>query len=339
MQWKAKTKLKQVRKKGLYTPYQRSLLYPDKTCKISSALKKIPPSDEYYFYDDLISCVPPRRENDPRERGCHTPKSDAGEVILDSFRSEILRNLPRLHPNKKIVIFFWGDQTNPIHVRTESNPDEHILYENAILFRPSFYASKKFEFERLFPWFESNLFDFKPVIPQEAPSVGFCGAATDTWRLARRRRGGRFHFERTEIINVFKNTTDIQTNAIIRPIYYRETIRRRHPDWRTQYLNNLQNNIFNICYRGAGNFSLRFYEVLSSGRIPIVVKSDSELPFENKIDWENTIILADTAEEAVEKTLFAWNNKDIVKMQIECKRIHREYFTEEGFLKHLHEML
>lgn len=38
--------------------------------------------------------------------------------------------------------------------------------------------------------------------------------------------------------------------------------------------------------RGGGNFSVRFYETLAMGRIPILVNTDCLLPLANTIDWK-----------------------------------------------------
>ena len=37
--------------------------------------------------------------------------------------------------------------------------------------------------------------------------------------------------------------------------------------------------------RGAGNWSFRFFETLSAGRIPVLIDTDSALPLEDRVDW------------------------------------------------------
>ena len=48
--------------------------------------------------------------------------------------------------------------------------------------------------------------------------------------------------------------------------------------------NRANKSLFTFCYRGAGNFSYRFYETLMMGRIPILVNTDCVFPFEDKVD-------------------------------------------------------
>ena len=86
------------------------------------------------------------------------------------------------------------------------------------------------------------------------------------------------------------------------------------------------NSHFNICNRGNGNFSMRFYQTLSCGRIPVLLNTDMVLPFSDEIDWESLIVLANTESELVVKLLYYWNNQDIVQMQVKCKDIYSRYF-------------
>ena len=44
-------------------------------------------------------------------------------------------------------------------------------------------------------------------------------------------------------------------------------------------MKNLRDNCFNVCMRGAGNFSYRLYETMMMGRIPIIINSDQVFPF------------------------------------------------------------
>lgn len=55
---------------------------------------------------------------------------------------------------------------------------------------------------------------------------------------------------------------------------------------RADYVDSLLSCDYTLCVRGAGNFSYRFYEVLSAGRIPIYVNTNTVLPYEEEIDWK-----------------------------------------------------
>ena len=45
--------------------------------------------------------------------------------------------------------------------------------------------------------------------------------------------------------------------------------------------------------RGGGNYSLRLYETLCLGRIPLFINTDCVLPFENNIDWKELCLWVD----------------------------------------------
>ena len=83
---------------------------------------------------------------------------------------------------------------------------------------------------------------------------------------------------------------------------------------RREYIENIDNNLFTFCYRGAGNFSYRFYDVMMMGRLPILVKTDSVYPFEDKYDLNSVGVV-------IEET-------DIIKNNIDLIKIIKEYYHE-----------
>ena len=56
------------------------------------------------------------------------------------------------------------------------------------------------------------------------------------------------------------------------------------------FIKNMEENLFNFCTRGAGNFSYRFYETLMMGRIPIFIDTECELPFEEQLKGNATVL-------------------------------------------------
>ncbi len=53
----------------------------------------------------------------------------------------------------------------------------------------------------------------------------------------------------------------------------------------TEFDDNLRSATYALCIRGSGNFSARFYEALSLGRVPLFVNTNCVLPLEDQIDW------------------------------------------------------
>ena len=50
------------------------------------------------------------------------------------------------------------------------------------------------------------------------------------------------------------------------------------------------NSEYTLCYRGAANYSLRFYESLCLGRIPLFINTDCMLPFEDRVHWKDVCL-------------------------------------------------
>ena len=111
-----------------------------------------------------------------------------------------------------------------------------------------------------------------------------------------------------------------------------------------EFNENIQNSLYGFCCRGAGNFSFRFGEVLSHGRIPVLDDSDCVLPFEHKINWnEHALIVSQNDVNNIENILLEFHesksSSQIMKMQEENRRLWKEYFTPLGFVEHLGEFV
>ena len=57
-----------------------------------------------------------------------------------------------------------------------------------------------------------------------------------------------------------------------------------------EYYDNIVDSDYVLCVRGAGNFSVRLYETLMCGRIPVFIDTDCLLPFDDEIEWNNHIV-------------------------------------------------
>jgi hypothetical protein len=247
-------------------------------------------------------------------------------------------------PDKKGIALVLTDQNEQPsqYVRPIAKRREMENYKNLIVFRSGHYRSKLWKNERVLPFLwlghERHQLDREQVqkiknIPtitnSRIPTVGFCGATS----------GRYWNKERLYIVEELSKNKNIEVNAIKRLSYFNQRQQQTRPLWKNEFIDNLEKNLFNICNRGCGNFSMRFYETLCAGRIPILVDSNIELPFKNDIDWNETIILAKSKEELSRKVVRVFDNKDVIKMQKNCKKIWNEYFTEESFIKNMHKML
>ena len=57
-----------------------------------------------------------------------------------------------------------------------------------------------------------------------------------------------------------------------------------------EFYENMVSSDYIVCVRGGGNFSVRLYETLAMGRIPIFINTDCLLPLNKSIDWKKHVV-------------------------------------------------
>lgn len=214
--------------------------------------------------------------------------------------------------NKKVLIFHIDDS------------DENIDVDNSYVFRTSFYRSKQKDYERAFPCFKDDVFK-ESIIKNPKLSIGFCGQIITNLRK--------------ETISNLQNSV-IKTDFIIRNTAW-PGIERGKTKERVikEFYENMDNNIFNLCIRGGGNFSYRLYETLMMGRIPILIDSDIVLPFDNVVKWNNHTVFAENNKYLVGKIKNFYETKDLVEVQNSNRKIWEEYLSPLGVIKNLHKTI
>jgi len=216
----------------------------------------------------------------------------------DDRVNEICNNAAQC--NKQVIGLYNDDYEHDIKA-----PD------NLILFRTSIGRSTKKANERVCPVFVPDHF---PGVYNAEDSIGFCGYGYPFRRYA------------LDEINKFYKTDIIYRNGFFGGGDNKVRIRR-------EYYSNLLKNKYTFCMRGAGNFSYRFYEALSFGRIPVLIDTDTILPLQTKIDWEKHIIIVDNninsmsqIAQKIKKSNISMSNN---------RALWQEYFTPQGFIRNL----
>ena len=95
----------------------------------------------------------------------------------------------------------------------------------------------------------------------------------------------------------------------------------------------MQDSKFVLCPRGRGLNSIRFFETLSFGRIPILISDDTQLPLESKINYDEFIIrLPENQLGDIENYVIDFQNKkNIHDVSKKCRQIWEKYFSENQF--------
>ena len=194
-------------------------------------------------------------------------------------------------------------------------------YDNQIIVRTSGDKSLLKNNEYILPYLFNPQLNLEPLPKTTVkPIIGFCG-----WNSTHRQ----------EILKKMRNDKRLKINFIIRRKFMGGN--RSKESHKKDFYDNMQQSHFIICNRGTGNFSMRFYETLAAGRIPVVVDTDMQLPLNNVASYKDIIIMEKTVEEVIEKILFVWKNKDIEKMQKDCSEFYKKYLTEENYAQWLYQ--
>ena len=108
---------------------------------------------------------------------------------------------------------------------------------------------------------------------------------------------------------------------------------------RNEYINNIADSDIILCPRGDSNASLRFYETLSAGRIPLIPDTRIKLPYLENLNLKDVILAFSLFDRNIEVEIMDfWNNMNLVKYQEIQEAIRFIYDTQykfDIFLKNL----
>lgn len=181
------------------------------------------------------------------------------------------------------------------------------------------------------PYLEHLSYGFSALKKEKQPSIGFVGHAKpglskyvkeytnhlkyNIKRVFRKLLVDRQSFypssiKRAHYLLKFNDSKELNTQFVFRDSYRAGAITKEQKQTTTQvFYANMFNNAYNFCIRGVGNFSVRFYETLAVGRIPILLNTDCRLPLSNAIDWKkHCVILDENIETSLEQQIIDFHN-------------------------------
>lgn len=105
---------------------------------------------------------------------------------------------------------------------------------------------------------------------------------------------------------------------------------------RLEYAHNIFDSDYALVCRGGGNFSYRLYEVLSCGRIPLLIDTDCVLPFEDEIDWKKLLIWVeesqvDSIADIVLQAHSSMTADEFRLRQVEARNVWERWLRPTGF--------
>jgi hypothetical protein len=199
------------------------------------------------------------------------------------------------------------------------------LQETGVIISPAFLGGDGFDLMA-----ELGIRDWQPTEKEPLPSVSFCGREGGTLGLAiwkmmpkslTRQMAANFFCAttrgirmtccyplRVDAMQVLERDSRIKTDFIGRGTTGLQP--GVQGDRRYQFLDNLQRNAYALCVRGADNYSWRFYEALSLGKIPILIDTDCMLPWEDEIPWDQFIVrVPSTRLQELPDRLWEWHSR------------------------------
>jgi len=250
--------------------------------------------------------------------------------------------------NKKLIVSACGDLADKVAV------DDCILLKNSI------YAYSMRKNEICIPAFSEDLGLSEDVVFRNKapmPVIGFCGWAgfNNNWLYVKYcvkiltlmakgvldkniiYRIPGLYFRR-KIIGIIKKNPFMVSNFIIRNSYsgHKKTILLDPVKARSEFIQNVKDSDFVLAPKGDGNFSNRFYETLSMGRIPVIIDTSVVLPLQNFIDYNKFIVITpiksiNKIDEQILEIYNSMSANDYLNMQHEALRTYRELLNPVSF--------
>ena len=270
-----------------------------------------------------------------------------------------------------------ADKRLALFVNNDDCLASHHHHPNLLTFSHTGFRSVRAEGEFCVPWFIDDPLkiycDGKLTVrsKSEKPVIGFCGRAAVTpsrlgWQLYRNavrtfRSWVRLdpfappHIAsevafRSRILRRLQKSSLVETDFILRSKFLagisRTPVVRDDPQHpvRLEFVDNLLNTDYTICIRGAANWSMRLYEALSCGRIPVYIDTNSILPFDFKIDWKDYVVWVDEKDisridEIVADHHASLTDDDFRAKQIAGRELWEKRLSRDGFYSHFREHL
>ncbi len=248
-----------------------------------------------------------------------------------------------------------------------------------IVFHSSLYASRRRPFEfgitqpiedlvaRYVAPADGSLAELYPS-KSARPSVGFCGFAPPlgvAWNVAKLKASVRLllnyagymrrhpsksaHSYRARALRGLLRQRKVATDFLIRDQFaFAGIYGQLQPGgsaqsaerMRREYARNILDNPYNLCVRGIGNYSLRLFETLCCGRVPVLVDTDCVLPFDFAIDWRQHVVWVeenqiDNIAGIVADFHASHSQSEFVDLQKRNRQLWQEYLSPLGFVKHI----
>jgi len=261
--------------------------------------------------------------------------------------------------NKKVLVFTAGDVGLT------------LKFDNVITMRLGGFHSKMKKNTIIMPPFIEDPFikindNFKLLEKKDMPTIGFVGHANGgvlkivkeyliyikLFLLRIKKNKYIDHqsfypssFFRHKYLKFLEKNVNIETNFIYRNQYRAGAKTEKDLEATTlEFYQNINLSPYTFCMRGMGNFSVRFYETLAMGRIPVLLDTDCKLPFSETINWDDHCLIIEKKDvKNISSKLLHFHQSFSVesfkKIQASNRLLWETYFTKYNFFIQLKQIL
>jgi len=140
---------------------------------------------------------------------------------------------------------------------------------------------------------------------------------------------------RSRAIKSLAQSQVIVTDIVVRDKFFGFQPEKDRPQLRNEYVDHLMRNDYILCPRGAGNFSIRLYETMAAGRIPILIDTDLVMPFPEQIPWPEIAVWVpisdiDNIDEHVIRFHERLGSAGHREIQSRIRRLFNAYLSKNG---------
>ncbi|MDO8482920.1 MAG: exostosin family protein [bacterium] len=253
---------------------------------------------------------------------------------------------------KPILVFAPGDFPTDVKI------------SNAVVFKYSAYRRFIKPNEIIMPPPVEDLLVGRTFVPRKKeirPTVGFCGWAMSSGvrqavifaikyfmadlvslfsrdRLFSTKKKGIWWRKRA--LDVLRSNDRVGTDFIVRSTYSGalKTVSLEPVQARSEYVENILSNDFTLCVKGDGNYSYRFFEVLSLGRFPLLLDTDCVLPLEGEIDYDEFSVRVDSSKisELPYEAFNFWNSispEEVTRREFKAREVFERFLRLDCFFR------
>jgi hypothetical protein len=309
-------------------------------------LKNAELSNYYELVDELIEC------------DIVVFPIDYSEFIKYAEAFNNLQQLAKKH-HKPIWIYSGGDYGFTNYIK------------NSYTFRLGGFHSKLSDATFILPSFVYDPYlsylpqYFSALVKENQPSIGFVGhAKSGVLKYAKeflnhlkyklKRSLGLIladvqtfypsSIKRVAYLNKLQQSKALKTNFILRT-NYRAGVQTEADKQKStlEFYSNIYQNPYTFCGRGVGNFSVRFYETLAVGRIPVLLNTDCRLPLNDSIDWsKHVVVLDDKKKEALAQQIIDFHNSksdtEFQELQENNRKLWETHLMRPSYFIKIHDL-